>query len=99
MVKYTPFRQDEQSFSSLKDNLANIISELQTDVNSGRVIEDITLSSGSVTEVGHTLGRTPQGFIVVRKDANADVWESSSPDNVSFFLTSDTSVTISIFVF
>lgn len=40
----------------------------------GLLLKNVSLASGS-TLVNHGLGRKPEGWIVVRKRANIDVWD------------------------
>lgn len=65
----------------------------------GRLIEDVDLTTTAV-DVEHGLGRTVRGFIIVNKDANADVWRTDS-SNESKFIKLDASgtVTVSLWVF
>ena len=60
------------------------------------------LASASVTRVQHGLGRVPLGWVVVGKNANATIWESTSDNSFrerSLQLECSTDVTASIWVF
>lgn len=65
----------------------------------GVLLKQVKLSS-SATQVSHNLGREPQGWLVVNKNANADVWQSSTNLPKSFIaLTATADVTIDLWVF
>ena len=67
----------------------------------GKLIENISLST-TIYKLSHNLGRPYKGFIVVAKNANVDVWISSSTsvDNKQFIpLDASGSVVVSIWIF
>lgn len=49
----------------------------------GVLLTQIELVSGAINPVDHKLGRTPQGYIVVRKRANASIWDSQDLNKFS----------------
>lgn len=67
----------------------------------GLLLEDVELANG-VTEVPHKLGRELRGWLIVRQDANASIWDSQTAHtrrNVSLMLNASAAVTVSIWVF
>src|SRR5688572_1554112 len=67
----------------------------------GQLIEDIALTTTAIS-VPHSLNRPVSGFIVVKKNANVDIWyNSASTADTSLFLPLDASgtVTASFWVF
>jgi hypothetical protein len=66
------------------------------------IVSDVTLASGIDNQVEHKLNRPIQGWQIIRKDANADVWESSTvntaPSSV-IILRASATVKISIIFF
>jgi hypothetical protein len=65
----------------------------------GVLLEDVALST-SETQVKHKLGRAYRGWIIVDKNAQQDVWVSSTALNKTFLsLTAAGTVTVSIWVF
>lgn len=86
-----------QNFQALKNMATQIIrGKLLQNV----FIENIELGTG-VTAVSHTLDKRPQGWFIVRKNANADVWEPSesvSPTKV-INLQASSPVTVDIIFF
>lgn len=56
----------------------------------------------SFQNVAHTLGRTPIGWLVVRRDADANVWETAigNPDATKFLrLRATVAVNVTLLVF
>ena len=68
----------------------------------GKLVSDAELTTGQDNEVGHGLGRIPQGYIVVDRNANSVVSTSSTlnrnPKN-SLILNCSANVTVSLWVF
>jgi hypothetical protein len=66
----------------------------------GSLIENVILST-TATKISHKLGRPFTGFIVVKKNANVDIWMDSSAVDNSLFIPLDASgtVTVSLWVF
>lgn len=89
-----------QDNHTLINNLDTIIKELQVPLVYGRLIENVTLSNVTPTsnKLEHLLDRSLQGWIIVRKNGFADIYEEFSDKR---FLTLQTtgSVTVSIWVF
>jgi hypothetical protein len=55
---------------------AQAIRELQqVEILDGRLITDVALTAGKNNLVKHKLGRTPLGWIVVRRNNSASIWE------------------------
>lgn len=66
----------------------------------GVLIKDIYIPAAGSINVNHGLGAKPRGWIVVRKDAYADIYEDESPaPNTIVKLTATAEVTFSIWVF
>jgi hypothetical protein len=64
------------------------------------IIENITIGT-SVTTIPHSLGREPIGWVIVRQDANATVWEPSQAIQPTTLinLQASNAVTVSILLF
>lgn len=82
---------------TLVNNLDTIIKELQIPLVYGRMISDVLVGVTS-TKIEHLLSRDLQGWIIVRKNAMADVMEESS-DTRFLTLRATTPTTVSIWVF
>jgi hypothetical protein len=65
-------------------------------------LKGIFLAASTVTQVAHKLNRKAAGWILVRKSANANVWEPASQvplASSTIALESDADVTIDLWVF
>lgn len=68
-------------------------------LGSGRIIEDVSLSA-TPTDVPHLLQRRPAGWFIVRRDADARVWEGTQTDAAMFLtLVASAAVTVNVYVF
>ena len=78
------FKPQDQEFNRLQDNIEQVLNPvIDSRIVDGVYIKEVDLSTAD-TFVEHKLGREPLGFIVVRKFAAGDVFESltdSSGDN------------------
>ena len=76
--------KDISSNQNFKDIETLVIQIIRGKLLQNVFVEGVQLGT-SVSTVSHTLNRRPQGWFIVRKDANADVWEpreSASPTKV-----------------
>lgn len=65
----------------------------------GVLLEDVALTS-SETQVPHKLNRAPNGWIIVKKNAAQDVYESGTDVQNRFLsLTASGTVTVSLWIF
>ncbi len=62
----------------------------------GRSFSQEITTSG--LEIVHNLGRQPQGWIILGKDANVDIWETSKSSTI-LSLDADGTTNFSIWVF
>ena len=68
----------------------------------GRIIEDITLASGTTSKIAHKLGRKLIGWVVVGKNAAQHVYDVNSGKtdlDTYIYLTAGGTVTVNIWVF
>lgn len=66
------------------------------------IVQDVILSSGIDNAVEHKLNRKLTGWQIIRKDANADVWESSTVNSTpskTIILRSSATVKLSFIFF
>jgi hypothetical protein len=90
----------DENFSKLQERLQEFFAPLMINPTlNGTLLTNVVLTTG-VTNVNHRLGRPPQGWIVVRKNSNADIWEPTQNFPKSFIeLQASAPVTISLWVF
>jgi hypothetical protein len=85
---------------SMQDSTAEALRSVQQPIVDGVLISGVALS-GTDTDVNHGLGRRYNGYVVVSKSVQADVYDgASTPDpSVAISLAANTSVTVSLWVF
>lgn len=101
-----PFRTQKLSDRVLQDLQAAIFAVLDplvrlVPLNHGRLISSVVLSTTPVN-VEHKLGRPLIGWLVVRKNADARVWEdqATTVDGSKFLrLDASAAVTVTLWVF
>jgi len=96
-MKPTPLRQSK-SISDLTRNLEVIMREIQIPFLYGRLIENIALEVGKTASINPKLDKVVTGWIVVRQNANANIWDLGATTN-TLNLNTNQNVIISIWVF
>jgi hypothetical protein len=91
----TPFKS-QTDIERLVQNLNNIFNEIQVDFLYGTYIEAEIATGG--TKLAHKLGKEPQGWIVVDKDANASVWRFEASDANYINLKSSATVNVKLYI-
>lgn len=83
--------------AKLEDNVANVLEPvLNAAILDGKLVENVNLNTAA--SVQHKLGRVPRGWIVVDRNANAQVW-STAKDKNFLTLSSSGAVVVTIWVF
>lgn len=66
----------------------------------GRVISTIALTASVPSTIPHSLGRDWLGWLVINKNANANVWVSATTNkDRGITLTASANVTIDLYIF
>ena len=78
----TPFKRNRE-INELVDNLEEIFREIQDELLYG-VTQTVAVSTTTVN-VSHKLGKVPQGWVIVDKDADINVWRDG--DMTASFLS------------
>jgi len=93
---------NDQDFQQLQSNIeAAFLHIISKEIFGGSLKKDIAITTAD-TFIDHPLDREPNGWIIVRKNANADIWESSTINTFKeriIILKSDATVTASIWFF
>lgn len=89
--------------NNLQDNITTVISPMAVKShNDSTVLTSISLLVGQNNIINHTLGRQLAGWKIVRKRAQADIWDnqdSNTSPNLTLWLSTSADVTIDIEVF
>lgn len=96
-------RTDREDVKQLQDAVANTFQTiLGRQIIDGLLLEDVELVTGSIQTVEHKLGRKLAGYIVVKRDAEATVWDSQAASTLpekTLSLNVSANVTVSLWVF
>lgn len=65
----------------------------------GNQINGIVLVSGVAKSINHLLQRMPQGWFVVDKNANANIWRTVAWTTTTITLEANANVTINLWVY
>jgi hypothetical protein len=91
-----------QEVVKLQEYVGRCISAIiSSQVLDGTLLQNVSLKSG-LNEVAHKLGRKPQGWIIVRKRANANIWDeqdSNSKSKLTLRLQASAAVKVDLWVF
>jgi len=68
-------------------------------ISKGNSITGIEFEAGKEKVINHGLNRTPQGWIVTDKNANADIWRTANWTINTITLKANVAVTASIWVY
>lgn len=89
--------------SQLSDQIEQTLDTIVSrEILDGHLITGVSVSPTGVTQVAHGLGRRVSGWVVVKKDADANVWDQESLNTLPekyLRLTSDANANISLWVF
>ena len=91
---------DVQKFQQNVENAIEPI--IRKEIIDGILLKKVCLEPGVANEVKHGLGRAPQGWIVVRKRADARIWDvqdfNNNPSKTLSIAVSH-SVTVDLWIF
>ena len=93
---------DDKDLQAFQDKMETfVVPFVNCAIIDGVLHNDLQLQSGSVYSLEHRLGRALRGWIVVKKSATADVWDSqaTNPIKSTLLLNCSANVTISVWVF
>jgi hypothetical protein len=93
---------DDKDLQAFQDKMETFVVPFVTcAIIDGILHNDIQLQTGTVFTLEHRLGRALRGWIVVKKSAQADVWDSQATNQVksTLLLNSSANVTVSVWVF
>lgn len=93
----------DDQLARLESNIENTFAPIITkEILNGRLIKNIALTAGLTNKVEHGLQREVLGYIIVKKGANAVIWDGEASNTMkSSFLNilCSANVTVSFWVF
>lgn len=103
LVPFSSVLLKDEDAATLQDNVGLSLNPILTkEILDGRLISDIPLVNGITNHISHGLSRAVNGYIVVKKNANSNIWDLESANNMkeSFLdLTCSAVCTVTLWVF
>lgn len=92
---------EDKNLNQVQENVDKVLDGINSNpLLGGRIRENISLSTGVAHQLEHGLNRKPIGYFIIKKNAEADVWDTvSSMPAKTIILTSSANVVISIYIF
>lgn len=93
----------DKDVNKLQENIGLVLEPvLQSSIIDGVLLRNLALSSSSTTLIEHKLGRKPLGWVLVRKRAQSDVWDTQDSNELqssTLALNCSSDVTVDLWVF
>lgn len=104
MATLPQFQSDDRDFQLMQNRWASIINPIVNNpANQSLILKNIVLLSASTPNVvNHLLGRTLQGWSVIRQRASAIIWDTqdtNSSSQLTLNLRTSADVTVDLEVF
>ena len=81
----SPYNALAAELNTVQDSIEQVITPLtNSQIVDGNYLKEIDLTVSVDNLVEHKLGREPLGWVVVRKFADANIWESLTAGGVSY---------------
>jgi len=81
------------------DSVAKVVDDLnKIGFVNGRHVDDIVIQTGTPKPVNHLMRVAPRGYVIVKQNANAVIWQSSIT-STEIVLNASADVTISLWVY
>lgn len=99
MQEFKKIKTENEELGKLQDNLIEFFTNFKqsAQILDGVLLKDISLKSGA-NSISHKLNRQLTGYIVVKKNANVNVWDSGA-DTKLLNLQTSAATTVSLWVF
>lgn len=95
----TKFQSTDQELNRFQDLVVPEVNKLlDTAIVKGKLVEGLAITTSAQT-FEHSLGRTPKGYLIVSRSANAVVYNPAAATDRYLTLQGSAAVTITIWVF
>ncbi len=93
-----------QAVNKLQENVRILTNEIiGKQILDGILLTKVSLTTGVTNPVDHKLGRQPLGWLVLRKRATADIWDTQDTNtnnkNGTLFLRCSADVVVDLWIF
>jgi hypothetical protein len=103
MIKIPYQQTEDRQFNQFQQALgASLMPILSNPIAACIILQNVILTTGSVNQVPIMIGRTLQGWFIVRQNAQANIWDSQATEtSPTEFLALNTTanVTVNIAIF
>lgn len=104
MIKaFKTIRTDNENLDEVQDNVQDVLTPIiRSQIIDGIVLKDISLDSSVDNVINHKLGRIPTGWFLIRKRAQADIWDiqdSNRTPSRTLVLKSSANVVVDLWIF
>lgn len=89
--------QLQRTVNTMQQNVQDSLSRIEKNT----ILDSVTISNVVINtskSLEHKLGRIPKGYLIIQKNANAQVWNGSITDT-NIVLTSSAAVTVTLLIF
>lgn len=96
LPRFTKVQVEDEALNRVQDRIKQVTDALVANqLLEGRLLT-VTLTAGAFTRVSHGLGRPPTGYLVVRRNANAVIWDQPNGTDSGAFLQLQPSATVTV---
>lgn len=96
LPRFAKVQVDDEALNRVQDRIKQVTDALVANqLLEGRLLT-VTLTAGAFTHVSHGLGRPPTGYVIVRRNANAVIWDQPNGSDAGAFLYLQPSATVTV---
>jgi len=96
LPRFAKVQVDDEALNRVQDRIKQVTDALVANqLLEGRLLT-VTLTAGAFTRVSHGLGRPPTGYVIVRRNANAVIWDQPNGTDSGAFLQLQPSATVTV---
>lgn len=96
LPRFAKVQVDDETLNRVQDRIKVVTDALVANqLLEGRLLT-VTLTAGAFTRVSHGLGRPPTGYVIVRRNANAVIWDQPNGTDSGAFLQLQPSATVTV---
>ena len=96
LPRFAKVQVEDEALNRVQDRIKVVTDALVANqLLEGRLLT-VTLTAGAFTRVSHGLGRPPTGYVIVRRNANAVIWDQPNGSDAGAFLYLQPSATVTI---
>lgn len=101
LPRFAKIQSEDETLNRVQDNAKKTLDALSDVLFMSGALLTVTLTGGAFTPVPHGLGRPVLGYLVLRRSANAVLWDrADSTDSHAFlYLQPSATVTVTLWVF